>query len=197
MSHACFAKFFDRLCRMTTRQRIRAALTGCLVCVPGAVFAQGTTTGNPSSTTRDAAVDALRQEWSAIVSNIGRAAELMPDSSYSYRPVPTVMSFGELLAHVSSTQFSTCGSALGVSAPADSARPATNSKSELRQHYVASIAFCQRAYLQNVSAISDRPHEVSRRYFGLVHNTAHVNEHYGNMVTYMRMLGLVPPSSSR
>ncbi len=175
-----------------------AVLLAVLALLPSAVDAQ-TTSGSRAASTpmRDPAVDALRQEWSAIVSNIRRSAELMPDSSYTFRPVPTVMSFAELLVHVSITQNSTCASTLGVPVPTDSVKTERASKAELRRFFEASLAFCLKAYQQNIAAMDDQPQESSKRYFGLVHNTAHVNEHYGNMVTYLRILGHVPPSSAR
>ena len=30
----------------------------------------------------------------------------------------------------------------------------------------------------------------------LIYNTSHINEHYGNLVTYLRLKGMVPPSSA-
>lgn len=139
----------------------------------------------------------MAQEWRTIVSNIGKSAELMPDSSYTFRPVTTVMSFGELLAHVTFTQYSICASTLRVPTPMDSVPPAHTGKQELRRLFDESVAFCRQAYQQNLLTMADQPQEQSRRYFGLAHNTAHTNEHYGNMVTYLRILGLVPPSSQR
>jgi uncharacterized damage-inducible protein DinB len=31
----------------------------------------------------------------------------------------------------------------------------------------------------------------------LVFNTAHNNEHYGNIIVYLRLKGIVPPSTAR
>ena len=101
-----------------------------------------------------------------------------------------------MLVLVSLTHYSTCACVMGVQTPADSARKQGAGKAELRRQFDASVAFCVQAYQQNLAAMTDQ-REQSRRYFGLVHNTAHINEHYGNMVTYLRMLGLVPPSSQR
>ena len=173
------------------------ASIGLLLIAPCALLAQAvSTSATPSPQPRDNAVQAMMMEWRTIASNISKSAELMPDSSYSYRPVATVMTFGELLVHVSFTQYSTCASVMGVPTPADSARKQGAGKAELRRQFDASVTFCNQAYQQNLTAMSDQ-REQSRRYFGLAHNTAHINEHYGNMVTYLRILGFVPPSSQR
>ena len=180
------------------QSKLRVGLIGLALFAPTMLVAQGAGQGGmPSSGARDPAVHAMWQEWRTIVSNISKSAALMPDSSYRFRPVETVMTFGELLAHLSMTQYSICASTLRVATPADSARREGAGKAELRRQFDASVAFCLQAYQQNLAAMSDQPNEQSRRYFGLAHNTAHVNEHYGNMVTYLRILGFVPPSSQR
>ena len=179
-----------------TIQAVRASIVLLLI-APCALAAQAASTSPATSAQpRDNAVQAMMMEWRTIASNISKSAELMPDSSYGFRPVATVMTFGELLVHVSFTQYSTCASVMGVPTPADSARKQGAGKAELRRQFDASVTFCNQAYQQNLTAMSDQ-REQSRRYFGLAHNTAHINEHYGNMVTYLRILGFVPPSSQR
>lgn len=162
--------------------------------LPEVVLAQA---GSPPMKSRDPAVAAMWQEWQVIASNISRSAELLPDSSYKFRPAASVMSFGELLAHVSMAQYSLCANSMRIPTPADSASPGGATKADLRKHFDASVAFCQQAYRQDLASMSDRPSDQSFRYFVLAHNTAHANEHYGNMVTYLRILGFVPPSSAR
>jgi hypothetical protein len=85
------------------RKKCRFALCTLVLFAPLSVVAQITPQTPPPA--RDNAVHALWLEWQTIASNISRSAELMPDSSYSYRPVQTVMSFGDMLAHVSTTRY--------------------------------------------------------------------------------------------
>ncbi|MBL0937675.1 MAG: DinB family protein [Gemmatimonadaceae bacterium] len=146
---------------------------------------------------RDLAVSALSLEWRQISANILKAAVTTPDSLYGFRPVSTVWSFGELVHHVAQTQLATCASANGTS-PATTPSVATDApKAELVTFRQRSMEVCGPAYQQNLSTNSLGQGELTKRYGALVHNTAHINEHYGNMVTYLRIKGLVPPSSQR
>lgn len=145
------------------------------------------------------AVTTAKEIWSMYANWVAQSAEDMPEAKYAYRPTPEVRTFGELVAHVAGAQTMFCATALGESAPAEDAIEKTKtSKADLVAAIKASIASCARAFAQ-----SDASARGEVTLFGARHsrlwvlqlNGAHTSEHYGNIVTYLRSNGIVPPSS--
>lgn len=147
----------------------------------------------------DASVATVRAVWQTMAGYVTAAAEQVPDSLYAYRPTPEVRSFGQLIGHVAGAQYMFCAAALGDSARAeDDIEKSRTTKAELVQAMKESTEYCNRAYAQT-DAATQQPIQLfgseRTRFFALVLNAAHDGEHYGNLVTYMRTNGLVPPSS--
>jgi uncharacterized damage-inducible protein DinB len=141
-----------------------------------------------------------REVWRMVMGYVTAAAEQVPDSSYSYRPTPTVRTFGQLVAHIAGSQDMFCALALGDEASAsDHIEKTTTGKAALVAALKASIEHCQRAYAMTDADAMKRTVKVfageRSALWALLYNTVHDDEHYGNIVTYMRMLGMVPPSS--
>lgn len=141
----------------------------------------------------------MRDQWNIASKYLSRSAAAVPESSYAYKPVATVRSFGQIIAHVAGSQMMFCAAALGEPVPAEDAfEKRTMSKAELVAALDASNTYCARAY-QVPSSQLGGPVEMFGQHFTrggmLILNATHDNEHYGNVVTYMRMLGMVPPSS--
>jgi hypothetical protein len=92
-----------------------------------------------------------------------------------------------------------CAAALGEKQPEeDAVEKAAKTKAALIDALRASNDYCARAYAQTdkaSSAAADLFGNQRTRLFALVQNAMHDNEHYGNIVTYMRMNKMVPPSS--
>jgi uncharacterized damage-inducible protein DinB len=131
--------------------------------------------------------------------NLLRSAEQISEADYSYRPVETVRTMGQLFGHVAGANFMFCAAALGEPARGeDDIEKTKTTKADLIAALKASNEYCARAYAltdQQVAAnIKLFGQDVSKM-FALSLNAAHVGEHYGNIVTYMRMKGMVPPSS--
>lgn len=128
------------------------------------------------------------------------AAEQMPEADYGYQPTPDVRTFAQQIGHVANAQNMFCSLALGEQAQGGRNWEEVTEKAALVEALRASTALCQRAY-----ALSDEAAMRTVRMFGqdrtvlsaLVTNAAHNFEHYGNIVTYMRLKGMVPPSSQR
>lgn len=129
---------------------------------------------------------------------VTRAAELTPEEHYAFRPVETVRTFGEILAHIADTQYFFCSVALGEPRPSKRAS-GTATKAELLDALDGAFDYCARAH----TSLDDMTGAATVRLMGsdtpklgvLSINTTHTIEHYGNLVTYMRMKGLVPPTS--
>ena len=146
------------------------------------------------------AVAADREIWAYMIGFVAAAAEQVPDSSYSYRPAATVRTFGQLIAHIAGSQDMFCAEALGEKAnDSDYIEKTTTGKAALVAALKASIQHCQKAYAMTDADAMKRTvmtfaGERSALWV-LLYNAVHNGEHYGNIVTYMRMLGMVPPSS--
>ncbi|MFN8581140.1 MAG: DinB family protein [Gemmatimonadaceae bacterium] len=149
----------------------------------------------------DAGVAALRANWKGVIDNITKAAEELSDADYAYRPIGTVRTFGQLIGHIAGSQHLMCAAALGEPQPAeDAVEKAATTKADLVKALHESTAHCDKAYqlpASSISAPTELFGERSTRVGALALNAVHDGEHYGNIVTYMRMKGLVPPSSRR
>lgn len=149
----------------------------------------------------NAAVSTSRMLWENFVGFITTAAEELPESKYAYRPTPEVRTFGQLVGHVAGAQYLICAAALGdPSRNEDDIEKSRKTKSELVAALKASTEYCTRAYGQTDQAAQQKTKlfgQERTRLYALVLNAAHDAEHYGNIVTYLRINGIVPPSSRR
>lgn len=129
------------------------------------------------------------------------AAEKMPEENYSFKPTPAVRSFGQLVGHVADAQYFFCSTATGETSPMKGIEKTKTSKADLVAALKDAVAYCNKAYTgmtdaQGSQMVKFMNFDVARLTV-LSINTAHADEHYGNMVTYLRMKGIVPPSSAR
>ena len=143
----------------------------------------------------------MRSNWQQTIAFITTAAEELSEADYAFRPVATVRTFGELIGHVAGAQNMICAAALGEPQPAEDAVEKTaKTKAALVKALKESTAYCAKAYAIPVSSggmavqLFGSP---NTRFGALALNLMHDGEHYGNIVTYMRIKGLVPPSSRR
>ena len=134
--------------------------------------------------------------------NVMQTARMLDDEMYAYRPTDDVRSAGELLAHIANAQFAFCSAAAGEASPNETNYEQTaTTKADIIAALETGFAYCQGVY----DAMSDADAGAMRDFFGrsmtasgiLAFNSAHNYEHYGNLVTYMRMNDLVPPSSQQ
>jgi uncharacterized damage-inducible protein DinB len=172
-----------------TRLLTAAAIAASLF-VPSAAMAQG----NPFT-------DAVKAQLAQIKNPVTRTAEKVGEDLYSFKPTPEVRSLGQLIAHIADGNFGICGAASGMKPPMSGVEKSTqgNGKAALQKALAASFEFCEQA----LAAMDDKKGaETVKTFLGvqprlgvLAFNNSHVNEHYGNLVTYMRLKGIVPPSS--
>ena len=150
---------------------------------------------NPMST-------AIKNQYNTGKNNLTRAAEKMPEESYSFKPTDDVRSFGQMIGHVANAQYMFCSSALGEANPNKANIEQTKtSKTDLVQALKDAFAYCDKAYDGMTDATAAQTVKFGRgeqaRIGVLSFNNMHNYEHYGNVVTYLRMKNIVPPSSER
>ena len=154
------------------------------------LFAQAT--ANP-------AASAARLIWESNQDFITQSAADVPENLYSFRPTPDVRTFGEIIGHVAGAQGMFCAIALGEKVPAEDAVEKTaTTKAALVDALKKSNEYCARAYAmtdQAAVAMVDLFGQQRSKLYALMMNASHNAEHYGNLVTYMRINKIVPPSS--
>jgi uncharacterized damage-inducible protein DinB len=135
--------------------------------------------------------------WREVQGYLVQAATAAPDSLFTFRPSPDVRSFGEMLDHVAASERGYCQAALGERPSGGGAGTGATSKAEVLAALQASKDVCERAYGQSEEGAALPAYGGGRasRLQVLLANAMHDNEHYGNIVTYMRLHGMVPPSS--
>jgi uncharacterized damage-inducible protein DinB len=128
------------------------------------------------------------------------AAEKMPEANYSFKPTPDVRTFGQLVGHVADASYNFCSQVMGEENPSKSSVEKTKtSKADLVAALKDGVAYCNKA----LDGMTDAKGAAIVKLFNfniakltlLSLNTAHTDEHYGNMVTYLRLKGIVPPTS--
>ncbi len=137
-----------------------------------------------------------------LKSNVVKSAEKMPQESYAFKPSHDVRSFGELLGHIANSEYYFCSAMLGEKSPSTvNIEKEKTTKADLTESVKGAFDYCEKAY---ASMSDDKAAETvkvgnnERNKLGILNfNNAHTFEHYGNLVTYMRIRGLVPPSSER
>ena len=142
-----------------------------------------------------------RALWKGNIGFVTQAAEELSDALYAYRPTPDVRSFGELFAHVAGSQKMYCAMALGEQVPGEGdVEKTAKTKAAILAALKESNTYCEKAYAlpdAKLTASVDVFGQQHPRFYALIANASHDGEHYGNIVTYMRMNKLVPPSSRR
>jgi uncharacterized damage-inducible protein DinB len=141
----------------------------------------------------------LRADYRTVRDYFIRAAEEMPEADYGFKPSPEVRSFGQQVAHVADDQYNLCAPARGATRQAayQAIEHSLSTKADLVAALKDAFAYCDAAY----DAITDSAGTTmvvgqQRTRLGMLNwNLWHTWEHYGNVVVYLRLKGLVPPSS--
>jgi uncharacterized damage-inducible protein DinB len=138
-----------------------------------------------------------------------KSAEKMTEADFSFKPAGTaaeVRTFGQILGHLANANYAYCSRAKGEPNPNKQDFEKTTSKADLIKALNDAFAYCDGVYgsmsdskLMQMMTVQG-PNNTTRQIVAaqpLIANLAHNNEHYGNLVTYMRAKGIVPPSSER
>jgi uncharacterized damage-inducible protein DinB len=164
-------------------------LAAALVALPSQSIAQ---TANPLTAN-------AKVQFGALSGFVLRSAEKVPEDLYSFRATPEVRSMAELYGHVADAMFAMCATAAGAKPPRTGIEKAVTGKAALVAALKEGITYCNSVYdgmtdqkgLETVPFYFGPTPRVSVLYFVVTHTY----EHYGNLVTYMRLKNIVPPSS--
>ncbi len=172
----------------------RLTTTVAVILAIGCATALAQMGGNP-------ATDGAKWTYGMVKGYLIKTAEQVPEADYAFKPTPEVRSLGQILGHVADSNFQICGAASGLKPPMSDVEKTKTSKADLVDAVKQSFAFCDQAY----ASMNDMKGAELVKFFGgqrsrltvLDFNMGHDFEHYGNLVTYMRLKGMVPPSSQR
>jgi uncharacterized damage-inducible protein DinB len=145
------------------------------------------------------ATSAVKAQFGMISGVLGKTAEKIPESLYAFKATPEVRSMGQLIGHIADSQFSMCAAAVGEKPPQSGIEKTMTAKADLSKALAASSAYCNTV----IDGLNDQKGmEIVKFFTGptprllvLSFNVSHSYEHYGNLVTYMRLNKIVPPSS--
>ena len=176
-------------------------LFATLTAVPLACLAQGSAPTAAQAAAPASPISASQSKMYTLLSGtVVTAAEKMPEENYSFKPTPDIRSFGQLVGHLADSQYYFCSSVAGESKPSDVEKTKTD-KAELVAALKEAVAYCSKTYAGMTDAKGGEMMKLMNIDFAklivLSANTAHDYEHYGNMATYMRLKGIVPPSSEK
>lgn len=178
--------------------RIAALLVCAVVAVPAFLQAQASSSSQPIT-------QSLRANWEGASKNIKESADVMPEATYHFKPIDSVRTFGQILAHVAGANYVFCAAAKGEKAPhaEDEFEKSATTRAAIIKAVGDSLAYCDAAFAAatdtSLAEMVDQPFGGGKgpRVAALIGNIGHLNEHYGNLVTYFRIKGIVPPSSRR
>jgi len=179
-----------------------------------AVFGVGLTAGQgqtpaqspPPAVLPTSAAAEVNTMYNNITGFISRSLTMVPADKMTWQPTPDVRTYARMFAHITDDNNGACAAMAGVTP--NPARVDTGAagnwaadkmtKADLEKGLNDSIALCQKAFasVNQANMMESAGGRGTRTKIGaLIYNTSHINEHYGNLVTYLRLNGMVPPSS--
>lgn len=145
--------------------------------------------------------DGERFLYNMVKGNILKTAEKVPEDLYAFQPTPEVKTMAQMLGHVADANYMFCAAVLGEKSPSPGVEKTMSTKAQIVPALKAAFAYCDKAYEQMTDAEGAKTIKFFNREMAkatvLGFNSFHTMEHYGNLVTYMRIKGIVPPSSER
>jgi len=148
-----------------------------------------------------AITDSIRGGYEMVKGYLTAAADQVPENLYGYQPTPEVRTLGAAFAHVADANYMFCGAAGTEAMPEGSIEESATTKAAITEGLAASFAYCDRVFASVNDATGAEEATIalmnltSTRLGVLALGAEHDFEHYGNVITYMRMNNMVPPST--
>ena len=156
----------------------------CALAIALSLTTRNTTNVSAQDGAKASPAAVARKGFQEVSDWVTKSAEMVPAEKYSYKPVDTVRSFGQIIAHVADSLNYYCSQASGNKMSGESAEKGTIDKATLVPKLKEAVDKCNAVYASDNAQIEP-----------LLENIAHTNLHYGNLITYLRMMGMKPPSS--
>lgn len=156
-------------------------------------------TGPGNTSPSNPLLESSKVFYSNAKQDILRSADKVPEDKFSFRPTDSVRTMGQIFAHVADGQYEFCGAAAG-NHDQKNVEQTAKTKADIVAALKSAFAYCDAIYANMTDA---KAAEMIPAFGGikitrlsmLDFNMSHTMEHYGNLVTYMRTQGIVPPSS--
>ena len=191
------------------KKLLAPALLACLLASGASAFAQAPPSTTPAAAParpmftvpKENAVPAWQKfMYTAVSGYVLKSAEKMPEENFSFKPTPDVRSYAEILGHIADASYYFCSTAAGEKSPSTGKIEGTKtSRADLTAALKDAFTYCGKVYGGMTDATSAQPVKMMGmdvpKEGVLIVNTSHTMEHYGNLVTYMRLKNVVPPSS--
>lgn len=140
-----------------------------------------------------------KRVYSGLKNVLLTTAEKVPEESYGWKPTEAVRTFGQVVGHVADSNYLFCSLVLGEPNPALKIEKTKTAKADLIAALKGAFAYCDKAY----DGLTDASASQMVKLFAnetpklgvLSVNNMHAAGHYGNLVTYMRLKNIVPPTS--
>ena len=141
----------------------------------------------------------VKQSYNGIKNNLLKMAEKMPDENYAFKATPDIRSFGQLVGHVADSQMGTCSAVNGE--PKKLGASSKTSKADLEAALKTAFDECDKAFDSLTDSTASQTIKMGQREAtklgALARVVIHDNEEYGYMAVYLRLKGIVPPSSAK
>jgi uncharacterized damage-inducible protein DinB len=154
----------------------------------------------PAAQSANPLMDSVKAQFGIVKGNLLKTAEKVPEAIWEFRPTPEVRTFAQIIGHITDANYMICGAAASEKAAGVNAEKTMTTKAQLSKALADSMAYCDKV----IAGMDDKKGMETVKFFAggmntramvLAFNTAHDFEHYGNLVTYMRINKIVPPSS--
>ncbi len=182
------------LLKKTGAAAVAATIAAVVWTAPGAAAPNAGGAADPLS-------DSIRSMYAAVKANVTQSAANMPEEHYAFQPTADVRTFGQQIGHLAFAAYHICAGMKGEASPETRDLEALTKKAHLVAAIDAAFAYCDGAYASLTDAgLADPVNFFGQqqvRHYPATYHLVHANDHYGNIVTYMRMKGIVPPSSAR
>lgn len=147
----------------------------------------------------DPMIASVQDGASYVREMLTKAADQMSEEDYAFKPTPEVRSLGQLLAHVADANYGFCSAVKREKAPVSGVEKTKTTRDDIQKALSESFAYCDGAYADMTDAKAKTMVEFmgkARPALAVLNfRNYHSLLHYGNVITYMRLRGKVPPST--
>ena len=182
-------------------------ITTCIAAslIAASAFAQAPAAAAPSQPPSSGAVlvRLAQGAWANAKRDIVESADQMTEANYAFKPVDSVRTFGQIIAHVADSNYFYCARAKAEAPPVPDGtlEKTATAKAAIVKALAESVTYCDAVYAslseKSAAEIVKMGNNMNPRVQPLFANASHNVEHYGNLVTYFRIKAMVPPSTKR